>query len=718
MGIAYIYCIYNETGQTIGNFLASLLQQLCRQKSSLSPEIVASEKDHSRFGTRPTDSEFSRLVTSQIPHFTKVFIVVDALDECPQTEKTKEELLSELQKLPSNVHLLVTSRPDNIIGRDFAEAVILRIHAQDDDVHRYLTARISTERLLTRYVTDDPSLQSFIIRRVTERTQGMYVVAAQTWLLFSAYGIRFLLAKLHMDLLASENSRRDLGRALDSLPDKLDETYNKAMLRLRSQEPVKTKCAFKVLSWVLFAQRPLEIEELRCAFAVEENDLSLAEEALPDADSLLSVCGGLIVVDDSEVVRFIHFTAQQYFNRASHSELSSAHAYLTTVCITYLSFPVFASGACGDSSYEECDRLQERLEENVILGYAAKHWGDHVRECCDVDPTIHAMARKFLTRKANVSCATEAAHHERLWRRLPRCLRHAPRDVTDLHIAAAFGLEKMTKELLEQGACVDAHDSQAHTPLYNASTNGHVNTIKCLLEAIAISDPESTDRHRYNAMKQAAVAGHEPATRFLLNKGVSSYDMRDVVFKVAGEGHSDVLRILLESLKDDDKASCMGSAIIRASTYRHETSVRLLLEQGKGIEINDIQPYLSEAIFKALETRDSVIVQMLLKYGANIEAVNAQGDRPIHHQSLWSFPDDDWISFKYLLDKGADVNIYGSDKKTPLMTASRLGWTDLLEQLLDHGADTLAKDKVFNRTSVEWAAIEGHPHVVKMLSTS
>ncbi len=179
MGIAYIYCVYNETGQTIDNFLASLLQQLCRQESSLSPEIIASQTDHARFGSRPSNSELSRLLTSQIRHFTKVFIVVDALDECRQTEKTKEELLSELQKLPSNTHLLITSRPDIFIEREFVEAVPLRIHAQDDDVHRYLTARISTEPLLMRHVTADPSLRSFIICRVTEKTQGMYVIIAR-----------------------------------------------------------------------------------------------------------------------------------------------------------------------------------------------------------------------------------------------------------------------------------------------------------------------------------------------------------------------------------------------------------------------------------------------------------------------------------------------------------------------------------------------------------
>ena len=162
-----------------------------------------------------------------------------------------------------------------------------------------------------------------------------------------------LLAKLLMDLMASEGSRQRLRRALDSLPAKLDETYDKAMLRIQDEESVKMDCAIKVLSRVLFAQRPVTIKELRCALAVEEDDSYLDDEAIPEAGSLLSVRGGLIVVDDDDIVRFIHCTAKEYFNRAAHSEFGCAQAYLATICITYVSFSAFASEHCSVSLRRE-----------------------------------------------------------------------------------------------------------------------------------------------------------------------------------------------------------------------------------------------------------------------------------------------------------------------------------------------------------------------------
>ena len=112
--------------------------------------------------------------------------MVDALDECPRTDGTKEALLSVLQKLPSSVHLLITSRPDAFVETEFAGAVSLRIYAHEDDVHQYLTARINNEPLLKRHVTADPSLRSQIVSKVAGKTQGMYVVAVPITVHFQA----------------------------------------------------------------------------------------------------------------------------------------------------------------------------------------------------------------------------------------------------------------------------------------------------------------------------------------------------------------------------------------------------------------------------------------------------------------------------------------------------------------------------------------------------
>ena len=175
VGIGWVYCIYNETSQTAHNLLASLLQQFCRQKGSLSPELLKSYNYHCRHDTRPLVSDISKLLHSEIKHFSKMYIVIDALDECPESDRTRDVLLSEILNLPSNAYLLVTSRPNNSIENILREAECLEISAHDDDVRRHVVARVAMETLLNKCVTADPSLKDTIVSKITERAQGMYV---------------------------------------------------------------------------------------------------------------------------------------------------------------------------------------------------------------------------------------------------------------------------------------------------------------------------------------------------------------------------------------------------------------------------------------------------------------------------------------------------------------------------------------------------------------
>lgn len=542
------------------------------------------------------------------------------------------------------------------------------------------------------------------------------------------------------------------------------------MHRIQSQNNGQVKTANKILSWVIFAQRPITIEELRCALAVEPEDSCLDKEALRDRGYLLSVCSGLIVITEkTEIVRFIHYTTQEYFERACHPQFVSAQTYLATTCITYLSFSTFASGpslVLSDKQSRnahapevrlkksEADaRLMKKLKENSLLAYASVHWGVHVRECRDQDLAIHAKVTGFLSRKAHVSCSIETTHHLQANGRNTE-LRFteflSPIGVSDLHVAADFGLEWLTEELLQQGASVDAQDSNGWTPLHKASAKGHINIIKRLVEKGANLDSAKGSRH--DPLWLAAVTGHELATRFLLNKQASLPNMDRIVPVVAASGHVGVLRIVLKSLKDTrNRALSVGSSIIEASASGNEACVRLLLEEGQDLERNEMQISLTKAAYYALVINNTVILQLLLAngadlnttmgydgtplhsvvsycnmtaarylldHGANVESINAEGDRPIHqfvHGPVISNGREPML--KLLLDRGADVNVYGSKGESPLITVSRQGLEDSVQRLLDRGADPLAKDREFNGSAIEWAAIHGHPQVVQLLST-
>ena len=512
------------------------------------------------------------------------------------------------------------------------------------------------------------------------------------------------------------------------------------MERIQRQLRPKVDLANKILSWVIFARRPMTLEELRCALAVEPGDSDLNEEGLLDRGYLLSVCGGLVMTNgDTEIVRFIHYTLQEYFKRARHLELSSAQTYLATTCITYLSFSTFASQIRSESSdkdkigcrYQVWDAAEDLKRQDNLGMYASKHWGDHVRECGSRDRAIRTTVRRFLTLKANVSCSKVMVSQRRA----------AYQEVaSDLHIAAAFGIEWLVEEFLQQGASVDARDPDGRTPLHEAAAGGHTNVIKRLLKRGA--NPNSRDRRTRDAVELAAKAGHERAIRFLLQEALLP-DMQRVISDVAEEGHLGVLRLILESLKFfPDKATYVGIALLAASLSGHEACIRLLLGELKDLKMSEIQSDLDVALFGSLRNDTSVVTHLLLEFGAdlttgiqraagqcnvagarrlldhgaNIEAVNSEGDRPIH-LSLRSpgFSDERERMLKLLLERGAEINAYGANKECPLIIVAKRGQTKLVQQLLDNGADIRAKDGNFNRSAIEWAVLRGHLQIVQLL---
>ena len=533
------------------------------------------------------------------------------------------------------------------------------------------------------------------------------------------------------------------------------------MLRIQNQGRANAETATKVLSWVIFAQRPMTIEELRCAMAVEPKDTDLVEEALPDSDSLLSVCCGLVVVDgDSNIVRFVHYTTLEYFERTGPAYFPCVHTYLTEVCITYLSFKTFSNwpfdeplnGKTQETKYyDPSGQVWKWLWENIFLGYAAQHWENHARKALSQDSTVNEMVVVFLGRKANVSYSTAVAFvcedfSYRYGANIPSS------DFTDLHVAATFGLQELTQKLLERGANVNVRDSNGWTALHGASNRGHINVIQVLLDEGA--NIKAKCRQGYDALCWAAVAGRERTVQLLLRQGTALESITDAISKAASKGHSGVVHILLESLSDiEARRSCLGLAIQSASKNDQEGLIRLLLEEGTNLQTEMIHHYAGPALAIASHNDSKAVMKLLLEYGvdvngagvhgkiplheavergsvegakllldngANIEAADQYGARALHQAMDRNRPSKKIVLL--LLERGANVNAYAyaywGGHEPALMIAAKRGHTDFIPYLLEYGADTSARDEQSGRTSLELAVLEGHVGVVRMLLTS
>lgn len=96
----------------------------------------------------------------------------------------------------------------------------------------------------------------------------------------------------------------------------LTRAYDETMERICRQEPAWKELAMQVLSWITCAKRPLTASELQCALAVELTKSELDRDNFPQIEDMVSVCAGLVTVDDeSGIIHVVHYTTQEYFEQ-------------------------------------------------------------------------------------------------------------------------------------------------------------------------------------------------------------------------------------------------------------------------------------------------------------------------------------------------------------------------------------------------------------------
>ena len=105
--------------------------------------------------------------------FTRVYVIIDALDECTQVNRVRDELFEGVMTLPTSASIMVTSRYVPDIEILLESAVRLDTRAHDEDVYLHVVSRLKAEKNWARRIRLDAELQSKIAYSVVERTHGM-----------------------------------------------------------------------------------------------------------------------------------------------------------------------------------------------------------------------------------------------------------------------------------------------------------------------------------------------------------------------------------------------------------------------------------------------------------------------------------------------------------------------------------------------------------------
>lgn len=173
--VAYIYCNFNrQAEQDLRSILATLTRQLFQERVQLPETVSALYNKHRGRQTRPAVDELRTVFRSLVPLYSQVYIVVDALDECHNTDRQRDRFLSELfslQQFQSNhVNILATTRFVPEIVQRFAGHPHIEIRAHASDLEIYLANRMTT---LDDFVLRDSKLQKQITSCIMGAAEGM-----------------------------------------------------------------------------------------------------------------------------------------------------------------------------------------------------------------------------------------------------------------------------------------------------------------------------------------------------------------------------------------------------------------------------------------------------------------------------------------------------------------------------------------------------------------
>ena len=256
----------------------------------------------------------------------------------------------------------------------------------------------------------------------------------------------------------------------------LDSVYSQTLQQIKEQKRDMRRLGMKVLMWVSHAKRPLRIDELCHALAVDVEATDLDPKNILPQDTVLGSCLGLAVVDKKTLtVRPIHHTLQKYLSRPGI--LPGAHKMLGETCLAYL-------------NYDQTKRLPNKvgnLGQIPFLEYPSFYWAAHAK--IELSDRAETLALELIKQYKN------HISFERLW---PSCYQEKPDyPLTGLHFASYLGIDALVAALIETKNCdINQEDSRGCTPLMHAVRNKNYGVVKLLLTCDGV-DPDKPENRMF-----------------------------------------------------------------------------------------------------------------------------------------------------------------------------------------------------------------------------
>ncbi|KAI9893687.1 MAG: hypothetical protein M1814_005903 [Vezdaea aestivalis] len=721
--VAYSYFDFNDSKkQNTEAFLSSIVTQLYKA----------------------TASDLHEILEVIMKSFDEVFVIVDAIDECPATSNERKNLLGSINKIHEQnvkaLRFLMTSRKEQDIFRAMTrpqdQAAKQCIDIQSDILYPDICLYVDSKLQLTEFTHWPANLQQTVAETLKAQADGMFRWVA-----------------LQLDHLKGIPQKARVLKALRTLPRTLDETYDRMFGAI--DEDLKDQ-AITAVQLLACSDRPLLMRELAEAVLIRpfEDPSFDPEDRYMRIDDILQLLPGLIIANkiyirgdhgllfESEI-RFAHFSVKEYLcsARIQQGPISSfqvieskANLFVAEICLAYVLR--FADAEICSFSY---------LLSNSFLVYAAKHWTEHVSKC-PLEIWSASFTSKYMTlmeshgrtfinwvkiwdpdgesysQREAIPCLenwwhTSVTEHECSYETHEGFL-HLETNSTwqiapPLYYSAHCRSVHAASLLISNGCDVNASGGYWGSALgsASASTSACAEVVELLLKAGAKPDV----RNGFNGTVLAIVTGRGNLQILdsLLRHGADcnlTSESGALALSVASfRGHLEITKALLEHGADvNAHDGHYGSALMAAITYGHLEIIKALLEHGADVDIQD--GHHGSALIVAITRGHIEIIKALLEHGAD---VNAQDG---HHGSalIAAIARGHLELAESLLGHGADVNLQINLIGSALSVAAAGGYLEIAKLLLTHGADINAQNPEYGSALIA-ASARGHLEITELL---
>lgn len=456
---------------------------------------------------------------------------------------------------------------------------------------------------------------------------------------------------MQLDEIAREKGARHIADVMQNLSQSPSAAYNKLMHRIDQMGRASRSTAFRLLSFVLYARRPLEMNEIVSALDPEVDGHTGSEDQTPEqlmSDEVIQLGQGFLVQvhqNFTTVVRFVHSTAlsflKEYASRCQGSltlQDTISELVLGSACLQYLgTIPEFAMAAA------DMKGVETRYIKYKFSKYASSYWAAHIKGAGEDMPQIkEAFYVAFGPDGRRLS--------------IEQLVKGTSFQIGSplIHMLAASGLETLCRIELAKpyvsiprssllikrnaNSLVLKKDGWGRLPLELAAFKGHAGIVELLIEKSGL------EVSAQSALIYAARGGHLQAARSILR----------------GRGKSDSSNL--------GEWEALKSAISRG----HLGMVKLLLESGT-LDLNKTDAMGSTLLHLASEGGNKNVVQALLDAGADVSRVNDDGDSALHLAADWGSMD----AVQVLVNAKADVSKKNKAGMSPRDVAARSNYRQI-----------------------------------------